>query len=130
MRPSALAVFRLTANSNTVGCSIGVINSDDPQIRLALSVPSDAHPMALQKGSPKASDSFINYVSIKAVAAVATNDKVAIAFHHAISRLPLFVLGLRPLITIWRNKRIGIATFATVVHKTRFQARKSCDTSI
>jgi hypothetical protein len=28
-----------------------LINSDDPQIRLALSVPSDAHPMVLQKDS-------------------------------------------------------------------------------
>ena len=73
---------------------------------------------------------FRQTVSIKAVAGVATNDKVAIAFHHTISRLALFVLGLRRLLTIWRNKRIGIATYATVVHETRFQARKSCDTSI
>jgi hypothetical protein len=35
------------------------------------------------------------------------------------SVVALFVLGLRPLLTIWSNKRIGIATFATVVHKTR-----------
>jgi hypothetical protein len=69
-------------------------------------------------------------MSIKAVAAVATNDKAAIALHHAISRRALIVLDLRPLLMIWRNKRIGIATFATVVCKTRFQTRKSRDTSI
>ena len=36
-------------------------------------------------------------MSIKAVAAVATNDKAAIALHDAISRLALVVLGLRPI---------------------------------
>ena len=75
-------------------------------------------PRFLQKGIRKASASFITSMSIKAVAAVATNDKAAIALHHAISRLALVVLGLR-LLTIWRDKRIGVATFATVVRKTR-----------
>jgi hypothetical protein len=77
-------------------------------------------PHGFAEGQPKGLCLFHASVSIKAVAAVTTNDKAAIAFHHAISRLALFVLGLRRLLMIWRNKRIGIATLATVVRKTRF----------
>ena len=54
----------------------------------------NAHEGSFAVGQHEGLCLFYTSVSIKAVAAVATNDKVAIALHHAISRLALIVLGL------------------------------------